>query len=202
MSTWNDRPGSDPLRGGFALIEVLVVIAIVGLLCALLLPAVQAVREAARRMQCSNNLKQLGIALHGYTGAVGSLPWGEGPDGWNNWWAHVMLLPYVEQGALFNAVNFIDWGGGPGNAMNSTVQRVATGSTAARRPRATTTSCRPTLGVAEAARRMGAPSGDLLALVNHSGRPPLRPAAIPSPVSHLSSPLVRPGRIRAGHARS
>jgi prepilin-type N-terminal cleavage/methylation domain-containing protein/prepilin-type processing-associated H-X9-DG protein len=109
---------------GFTLIEVLVVIAVIGLLVALLLPAVQAAREAARRMQCTNNLKQLGIALHGYEGAFGSLPWGEGPDGWNNWSAHVMLLPYLEQGALFNAVNFIDWGGGPGNAMNSTVQRV------------------------------------------------------------------------------
>jgi prepilin-type N-terminal cleavage/methylation domain-containing protein/prepilin-type processing-associated H-X9-DG protein len=109
---------------GFTLIEVLVVIAIIGLLLALLLPAVQAAREAARCMQCASNLKQLGIAFHGYHDAVGALPWGEGPDGWNNWSAHAMLLPYLEQGALSNALNFTDGTTYPGNASNSTVQRI------------------------------------------------------------------------------
>jgi prepilin-type N-terminal cleavage/methylation domain-containing protein/prepilin-type processing-associated H-X9-DG protein len=107
---------------GFTLIEVLVVIAIVGLLVALLLPAAQAAREAARRARCVNNLKQIGIALHGYHDALGVLPFGEGPDGWNNWSAHVMLLPYLEQGALFNAINFVDWAAAPGNDMNATAQ--------------------------------------------------------------------------------
>jgi prepilin-type N-terminal cleavage/methylation domain-containing protein/prepilin-type processing-associated H-X9-DG protein len=103
------NPSDSRHSGGFTLIEVLVVITIIGLLIALLLPAVQAAREAARRMQCANNLKQLGIALHSYHDAVGSLPWGEGPDSWNNWSAHVMLLPYLEQGALFNAFNFANY---------------------------------------------------------------------------------------------
>jgi prepilin-type N-terminal cleavage/methylation domain-containing protein/prepilin-type processing-associated H-X9-DG protein len=108
---------------GFTLIEALVVIAILGLLAALLLPAVQAAREAARRMRCTDNLKQIGVALHQYHDAVGSLPWGEGPDGWNNWSAFAMVLPYLEQGPLFDALNFADAAAAPGDSRNSTAQR-------------------------------------------------------------------------------
>jgi len=91
---------------GFTLIEVLVAIFIVGVLIALLIPAVFSARESARRIQCTNNLKQIGIALHHYHEAAGSFPWGQGPFNWNDWSAQVMILPYLEQANLYNGINF------------------------------------------------------------------------------------------------
>ncbi len=99
-------------RRGFTLIELLVVIAIIGVLVALLLPAVQSAREAARRMQCTNNLKQMGLAIHNYESANGVLPpafvlgkvGGTSLNG-NGWSAHARILPYVEQNTVFNAMN-------------------------------------------------------------------------------------------------
>jgi len=115
-------------RSAFTLIELLVVIAIIGVLIALLLPAVQSAREAARRAQCTNNLKQIGLALHNYESANGSFPWNQGPlsalypaayDGrvpWDsagtngheetNWSALALMLPYVEQAPVHNSINF------------------------------------------------------------------------------------------------
>jgi len=110
-------------RRGFTLIELLVVIAIIAVLIALLLPAVQAAREAARRSQCTNNLKQLGIALHNYHDTVLSLPWGQGPLGWNDWGTLPMILPYMEQRPLYNAINFNAGLADPGQPHNTTVFR-------------------------------------------------------------------------------
>ncbi len=96
--------------GAFTLIELLVVIAIVGVLIALLLPAVQAAREAARRSQCANNLKQIGLAMHNYASALGVFPPGRinsHTAGMGNCWgAYAQMLPQLEQTAVFNAFNF------------------------------------------------------------------------------------------------
>jgi prepilin-type N-terminal cleavage/methylation domain-containing protein/prepilin-type processing-associated H-X9-DG protein len=87
----------DP-QWGFTLVELLVVITIIGILIALLLPAVQAAREAARRMQCSNNLKQIGLGMHIYVNAKERLPAG-GRNPWGETWYHD-VLPYIDQAPL------------------------------------------------------------------------------------------------------
>lgn len=108
-------------RKAFTLVELLVVIAIIGVLVALLLPAVQAAREAARRAQCANNLRQIGIALHNYESAMQTFPpgfisqvTGTWPGGGNDpvpesgpgWSFFAMILPQVEQTALHQQINF------------------------------------------------------------------------------------------------
>ena len=120
-------------RAGFTLVELLVVIAIIGILVGLLLPAVQAAREAARRMQCSNNLKQYGLALHNYHDTLKAFPPRRGGtagggntarfDGnYDRKSGFVFLLPYIEQTAMANLIqagNVVDtngntiWPGGP-----------------------------------------------------------------------------------------
>ena len=104
------------LKRGFTLIELLVVIAIIAILIALLLPAVQQAREAARRTQCKNNLKQLGIALHNYHDTFGVFPYGF--DAREALWT-VMILPQIEQGNLYATIIWQEGGAGNWDADGS-----------------------------------------------------------------------------------
>ena len=106
------------VRKGFTLIELLVVIAIIAVLISLLLPAVQSAREAARRAQCTNNLKQIGLGVHNYISSNDVFPWGcfrqhnvnDGSGGtgypYTSGGSFVPLLPMMEQSQVFNAINF------------------------------------------------------------------------------------------------
>lgn len=100
-----------PRRTAFTLVELLVVIAIIGILVALLLPAVQAARESARRTQCVNNLKQISLSVHNYHDTHKKFPFGKGASYpgapvYARWSAHALLLPFMEQQNLHDTIDF------------------------------------------------------------------------------------------------
>src|SRR5262249_21496066 len=135
---WAARPRSPT---GFSLIELLVVMTIIGTLVALLLPAVQAARDAARRLQCANNLKQIRLALHNYRQSFVAFPMGgsrnnrklagDSYDHWSVWSAHAAILPGLEQAPMFNAIIFDfapETTDGVSHPMNATVNLAVVGA--------------------------------------------------------------------------
>jgi prepilin-type N-terminal cleavage/methylation domain-containing protein len=118
FALWNGKISSRNRRG-FTLVELLVVIAIIGILVALLLPAIQAAREAARRTECSNHVKQIGLAIQNYHDTYGIMPpsyVNNGPD--IKWGWGLLILPFMENQPLFDSIDPIRWGGGGGNPVH------------------------------------------------------------------------------------
>jgi prepilin-type N-terminal cleavage/methylation domain-containing protein/prepilin-type processing-associated H-X9-DG protein len=112
-TSWSAGRRDDARRLAFTLVELLVVIAVIGVLVALMLPAIQKTRESARKSQCANNLKQIGLGMHAYLVVHGSFPPGyvsrvlpDHDDGGPGWAWGAMLMPYIEETSLHGAINF------------------------------------------------------------------------------------------------
>lgn len=99
------RPAPGDRAVGFTLVELLVLIAVIGLVIAILIPAIPAARETARRAQCTNNLRQIGLGMYEYHDLLGTLPPGTKGCCWGTWM--LFILPYIEQEALYNSWNFV-----------------------------------------------------------------------------------------------
>lgn len=181
-------------RRGFTLIETMVVMAVIGVLIVLLLPAVQAVREAASRASCSNNLMQIGIALHQYQDTYETLPMGRERSGWDGhgrcFSAFAFLLPYLDQGNLYQATNFslnpeTAPGGGPAvenaTALSRTLNILVCPSDSARR---------------------GVPIGSAVNYAFNTGTThpisPRNPAGVPVTGTFFENSRVRPADIGDG----
>lgn len=128
------RSKSSSVGRGFTLVELLVVIAIIGVLVALLLPAVQQAREAARRIQCANHLKQIGLAMHNYHDTFNALPYGQfsgqqvenAAENPNRATWFISILPFVEQSAMYDAVKGF-MASSPANTWDPTIRNTVVG---------------------------------------------------------------------------
>lgn len=112
------------IRNGFTLIELMVVLAVIGMLMALLLPAVQSVRESARSMQCKNQMHQLGLALHAFESQNQTLPAGNDSANANRHSWCTRILPFIDRASLYNSYDWAkpwDDASGPAGMRNSTV---------------------------------------------------------------------------------
>ena len=125
MNCRNLKPRKRRGSSGFTLVELLVVIAIIGVLVALLLPAVQAAREAARRMQCQNHMKQISLAVHNYHDTFLGLPPGEANGTYGGSSALAAILPYLEQGSAFAQYDFTKGNSDPVN-LSAVSQKIPT----------------------------------------------------------------------------
>ncbi|MEW4565063.1 DUF1559 domain-containing protein [Bremerella sp. JC770] len=162
------RPPSRPVPQGFTLVELLVVIAIIGVLIAMLLPAVQQAREAARRMQCTNHMKQFGLAVHNFHDAQGGMPPASTGNTGLTLWA--VILPYLEQDNLANQVDMEASGATDGCTNAAHIGATAAAATSAnysvlRNSRVELYACPSRRSASDAVNSRNVPAGDYAIII-------------------------------------